>query len=75
MIAAMNDESALGIEEQAAIAAMMAGTPAQAPDEGPAMDRAPRETEPGNRVGAAMPRMYREGAPSEANAAAAAQGV
>ena len=75
MIAAMNDESALGIEEQAAIAAMMAGTPAQAPDEGPALDRAPRETEPGNRVGAAMPRMFREGAPSEANAAAAAQGV
>ena len=62
------------IETQAAIQQMLAGTPGEAPTEGPTAGGPPTETETGARAGAAMPRQFREPAPSGARQEGQAQG-
>ena len=73
-LANMGGQDINPVETQAAIQQMLAGTPGQAPAEGPTAGGPPTETETGARAGAAMPRQFREPAPSGPRQEGQAQG-
>lgn len=63
------------IEEQAMINQLLQGTPGQAPTEGPSLTGNPTEVESEDRVGAALPRLFREPGGANSPIQGAAQAV
>ena len=62
----LQKEQPQDVETQAAIQAMLQGSPGQAPSEGPSVTGPPRETESQERTGPALARTFREPAPNGA---------
>lgn len=64
MLQQMQGDQPMDLQQQAAVIQGLAGTPGEAPQNGPGVTTPPREAQPENTVGAAMPAQFRQPAPS-----------